>query len=132
GLVLQLSVRENIMMALQARKGLKKVLSTREQQQMAQRLIEDLGIRAADIDMPVGQLSGGNQQKVLIARWLAIEPRVLRLDEPTRGIDVAAREEILRRIAALAADGMAVLFISAEIAEVLRESARIVVLRERH
>jgi monosaccharide-transporting ATPase len=132
GLVLQLSVRENIMMALQARKGLKKVLSTREQQQLAQRLIEDLGIRAADIDMPVGQLSGGNQQKVLIARWLAIEPRVLLLDEPTRGIDVAAREEILRRIAALAADGMAVLFISAEIAEVLRESARIVVLRERH
>lgn len=131
GLVLELSVRENIMLALQARAGLKLCLSPREQRQLAARLIESLGIRAADMEMPVGLLSGGNQQKVLIARWLAISPRVLLLDEPTRGIDVAAREEILRRIATLAQEGMAVLFISAEIAEVLRESARIVVLRER-
>nr|PZN68864.1 MAG: sugar ABC transporter ATP-binding protein [Pseudomonadota bacterium] len=131
GLVLELSVRENIILALQARAGLKRALSPREQRELVARLIESLGIRAADMEMPVGQLSGGNQQKVLIARWLAISPRVLLLDEPTRGIDVAAREEILRQIATLAGEGMAVLFISAEIAEVLRESARIVVLRER-
>ena len=135
GLVLELSVRENILLALlalQARQGLGLRMPLREQQQLAARMIAALGIRTADMEMPVAQLSGGNQQKVLIARWLAIAPRVLVLDEPTRGIDVAAREEILREIAQLARDGMAVLFISAEIGEVLRESARIVVLRERH
>jgi simple sugar transport system ATP-binding protein len=132
GLVLELSVRENILLALQARQGLGLRMPLREQQQLAARLIAALGIRTADMEMPVAQLSGGNQQKVLIARWLAIAPRVLVLDEPTRGIDVAAREEILREIAQLARAGMAVLFISAEIGEVLRESARVVVLRERH
>src|SRR5690606_6452553 len=81
--------------------------------------------------VPIRQLSGGNQQKALLARWLATRPRLLILDEPTRGIDVAAREDILRAVEELATEGMSVLFISAEIAEVVRESDRVLVLRER-
>jgi simple sugar transport system ATP-binding protein len=98
---------------------------------MAARLIAALGIATADAETPVRQLSGGNQQKVLLARWLATQPRLLILDEPTRGIDIAAKEDLMRTVAELAREGMAVLFISAEIPEVLRESHRIVVLRER-
>ena len=131
GIISELSVRENIVLALQARRGLCSFISGSEQQSLAARLVADLGIKTAGIESPVGQLSGGNQQKVLLARWLATEPRLLILDEPTRGIDVAAREELMRAVAALARNGMAVLFISAEIAEVVRESDRIVVLRER-
>jgi len=131
GLVGDLSVRENIVLALQARRGLVPFISAREQQALGTRLVAELGITTANIETPVRQLSGGNQQKVLLARWLAIRPRLLILDEPTRGIDVAAKEELIRAVAALARDGMAVLFISAEIAELLRESDRIVVLRER-
>jgi monosaccharide-transporting ATPase len=131
GVISDLSVRENIVLALQARRGLRSFLARGEQQALAARLVAELGIKTAGIESPVGQLSGGNQQKVLLARWLATQPRLLILDEPTRGIDVAAREELMRAVAALARDGMAVLFISAEIAEVIRESDRIVVLRER-
>src|SRR5690606_7566938 len=89
------------------------------------------GITAASADVPIRQLSGGNQQKALLARWLAIQPRLLILDEPTRGIDVAARADILRVVEELAGAGMAVLFISAEIDEVVREADRVVVMRER-
>jgi monosaccharide-transporting ATPase len=131
GIVGELSVRENIVLALQARQGLVPCLAPREQRQLAARLVAQLGIAAASIEVPVSQLSGGNQQKVLLARWLVTQPRLLILDEPTRGIDVAAKEELIRAVAALARAGMAVLFISAEIAELLRESDRIVVLRER-
>jgi ribose transport system ATP-binding protein len=92
---------------------------------------EQLSIVAPNGNAPITSLSGGNQQKVLLARWLVTQPRLLILDEPTRGIDVAAKEELIRAVAALAREGMAVLFISAEIAELLRESDRIVVLRER-
>jgi monosaccharide-transporting ATPase len=90
-----------------------------------------LGISTPDIEAPIGQLSGGNQQKALIARWLATQPRVLILDEPTRGIDVAAKQELLDEILELAKSGTAVLFISAEIDEVVRLADRILVLRDR-
>ena len=90
-----------------------------------------LGIKTASIDTPIGQLSGGNQQKAIIARWLATQPRLLILDEPTRGIDVAAKQELMNEILALANAGTAVLFISAEIEEVLRVADRILVLRDR-
>jgi simple sugar transport system ATP-binding protein len=131
GVVGDLSVRENIALALQARRGLTPCLSLQQQQELATRLIAALGISAANAGAPIRHLSGGNQQKALLARWLATQPRLMILDEPTRGIDVAAREDIIRAIEDLARDGMAVLFISAEIAEVVREADRVVVMRER-
>nr|HPG81319.1 ATP-binding cassette domain-containing protein [Piscinibacter sp.] len=90
-----------------------------------------LGIKTADAETPIGQLSGGNQQKAIIARWLATQPRLLILDEPTRGIDVAAKQEIMERVLALCSEGLAIVFISAELEEVLHTSHRIVVLRDR-
>jgi galactofuranose transport system ATP-binding protein len=131
GLIADLSVRENIVLALQARSGLVPYLSLTQQQALADRFVAALGIKAADIETPVGQLSGGNQQKVLLARWLATNPRLLILDEPTRGIDIAAKEEIMNEIAALAREGMAVMFISAEMEEVVRVSDRVIVMRDR-
>jgi simple sugar transport system ATP-binding protein len=131
GLVADLSVRENIVLALQARKGLLPSLSVAEQREIAERFVKALGIKTASVETPVGQLSGGNQQKAVLARWLATNPRLLILDEPTRGIDVAAKQEIMNEIVALARNGMAVLFISAEIEEVVRVSDRVVVMRDR-
>jgi galactofuranose transport system ATP-binding protein len=131
GLVADLSVRENIVLALQARTGLVPSLSIREQQAIAERFVKMLGIKTASLETPVGQLSGGNQQKVLLARWLATDPRLLILDEPTRGVDVAAKQEIMNEIVALARGGMSVLFISAEIEEVVRLADRVIVMRDR-
>jgi simple sugar transport system ATP-binding protein len=131
GIVADLSVRENIALALQARMGLKRFLSHAEQVAMAERFVAALGIKTASIETPIGLLSGGNQQKAVIARWLATEPRLLILDEPTRGIDVAAKQEIMEQILRLAQAGMAVVFISSEMSEVVRVAHRIVVLRDR-
>ncbi len=131
GIVAELSVRENIALALQARMGLRKFLTLGEQRQIAEKLVAALGVKTASVETPIGQLSGGNQQKALIARWLATNPRVLILDEPTRGIDVAAKQELMHEILELARGGTAVLFISAEIEEVVRVADRILVLRDR-
>jgi simple sugar transport system ATP-binding protein len=131
GIVAELSVRENIALALQARMGLRKFLKPAEQRALAEKLVAALGVKTASIETPIAQLSGGNQQKAIIARWLATQPRVLILDEPTRGIDIAAKQELMNEILALANGGTAVLFISAEIEEVVRVSDRIVVLRDR-
>jgi len=131
GIVADLSIRENIALALQARLGIWRCLGTRRQQVLADKFIQQLGIKAADAEMPIGQLSGGNQQKALLARWLATEPALLILDEPTRGIDVAAKQDIMDKIRMLAAEGLAVLFISAELDEISRLSDRIAVMRDR-
>lgn len=131
GIVAELSVRENIVLALQARRGVLQHISTQEQATLAENFVKALGIRLADIDMPIAQLSGGNQQKALLARWLATQPELLILDEPTRGIDVAAKQEVMDEILRLAQQGMAVLFISSEIDEVVRVSHRVAVLRDR-
>jgi simple sugar transport system ATP-binding protein len=131
GIVAELSVRENIVLALQARMGLKKFLKPAEQRALAEKMVAALGVKTASIETPIGQLSGGNQQKAIIARWLATHPRVLILDEPTRGIDIAAKQELMNEILQLAQRGTAVLFISAEIEEVVRVSDRIIVLRDR-
>jgi monosaccharide-transporting ATPase len=131
GVVAELSIRENIALALQARLGVWRCLGRRQQQELAERFIRQLGIKASDADAPMSQLSGGNQQKALLARWLATEPRLLILDEPTRGIDVAAKQEIMEQILGLARNGLSVLFISAELDEVARVSDRIAVMRER-
>jgi monosaccharide-transporting ATPase len=131
GIVAELSVRENIALALQARMGTRKFLSHAEQSALAERFVAALGIKTTSIETPIGLLSGGNQQKAMIARWLATEPRLLILDEPTRGIDVAAKQEIMEQILRLAKAGMAVIFISSEMSEVVRVAHRIVVLRDR-
>lgn len=131
GIVSELSVRENIVLALQGQRGVLNQLPEQEQVRLAQSFVQALGIKAADLDMPIGQLSGGNQQKALLARWLATRPALLILDEPTRGIDVAAKQEVMDEILRLAEDGMAVLFISSEIDEVMRVSHRVAVLRDR-
>jgi monosaccharide-transporting ATPase len=131
GIVPELSVRENIVLALQARRGVWNRLGGDEQARLAEGFVRALGIKTADIDTPIGLLSGGNQQKALLARWLATHPKLLILDEPTRGIDVAAKQEIMDEILRLAGEGMAVLFISSEIDEVVRVSHRIAVLRDR-
>ncbi|WP_200893860.1 sugar ABC transporter ATP-binding protein [Xanthomonas sp. GPE 39] len=131
GIVAELSVRENIVLALQARRGLRRFLAPAEQRRIAERFVDALAIKTASVETPVGLLSGGNQQKVVLARWLATQPRVLILDEPTRGIDIAAKQDIMTRILALAREGMAVVFISAEVAEIARIADRIAVLRER-
>ena len=131
GIVAELSLRENIALALQARLGTRRFLSKAEQTALAEKFVAALGIKCASVEMPIGLLSGGNQQKAMIARWLATEPRLLILDEPTRGIDVAAKQEIMEQILRLAQAGMAVLFISSEMSEVVRVAHRIVVLRDR-
>nr|WP_228027124.1 sugar ABC transporter ATP-binding protein [Rubrivivax pictus] len=131
GIVAELSVRENIVLALQAQRGWRHFIPRAEQVALATRLIQELGIKTADAEVPIGQLSGGNQQKAVLARWLATAPRVLILDEPTRGIDIAAKQEIMDQVLQLCRRGMALVFISSEIPEVLRVSHRVAVLRER-
>jgi monosaccharide-transporting ATPase len=131
GIIAELSVRENIVLALQARRGWMKPLSRREQDEIAGHFITLLDIRPADPERPIGLLSGGNQQKALLARWLATRPRLLILDEPTRGIDVGAHAEIIRLIRQLCADGLALLVISSEIEEVVTYADKVVVLRDR-
>lgn len=131
GIVAGLSVRENIVLALQARRGWWRSLPRAKQEEMAAHYVALLGIRTAGVEAPAGALSGGNQQKVVLARWLATAPRLLILDEPTRGIDIAAKQEIMAEVLRLARQGMAVLFISAEIEELTRLGDRIAVLRER-
>jgi galactofuranose transport system ATP-binding protein len=131
GIVAALSIRENIVLALQARRGWWRMLSRARQREIADDYIARLGIKARDAEQPIGLLSGGNQQKVLLARWLATDPKLLILDEPTRGIDVAAKFDIMDRVLSLCAKGLAILFISSEISEVVRVSHRIAVLRDR-
>ena len=131
GVVEELTVRENIILALQATRGWSRPIPRRRQDELVDRYIKALDIRPANPEAPVRTLSGGNQQKVLLARWLITEPRLLIVDEPTRGIDVGAKAEIQRLLADLSKDGMAVLFISAELDEVLRLSHKIAVLRDR-
>ncbi len=131
GVVDDLTVRENIVLAIQANKGWFSHISTQEQYDIADRYIKMLNIATPTADQPVKNLSGGNQQKVILARWLATNPQVLILDEPTRGIDVGTKAEIQKLVLELADEGMACLFISSELEEVLRTSHRIAVLRER-
>ncbi len=131
GIFGDLSVRENIIIALQAKLGWFRALNRDEQDEIAGQYAEALDIRAANHDMPVKLLSGGNQQKVILARWLAIDPSFLILDEPTRGIDVGAHAEIVRTINRLREDGLALLVISSELDEVVAYSNRIVVMRDR-
>ncbi len=131
GIVPHLSVRENIILAMQARQGALDTISRNRQEEIADEFIKALGIRTPGPEQAVMNLSGGNQQKVLLARWLATHPRFLILDEPTRGIDVGAKVEIEKLMHSLRAEGMSILFISSELEEVVRDSQRVIVLRDR-
>ncbi|MDO3700201.1 sugar ABC transporter ATP-binding protein [Micromonospora sp. C28SCA-DRY-2] len=131
GVIPELSVRENMILAMQAARGWLRPIPRRRQDELVERYVKALSIRPADPELPVRNLSGGNQQKVLLARWLITEPRLLILDEPTRGIDVGAKAEIQKLVLELSDGGMAVLFISAELEEVLRLSHRVAVMRDR-
>jgi simple sugar transport system ATP-binding protein len=130
GIVDALSVRENVMLALQAEWGMLRRIPPWRQRELAASWIEALDIRPPDMERPAGTLSGGNQQKVLLARLLALSPRVLVLDEPTRGIDVGAKVEIQNLVGDLADNGLSVMFISAELEEVLRVGNRVAILRD--
>jgi simple sugar transport system ATP-binding protein len=130
GIVGDLTVRENLILAVQARRGWARPLSKREQKELCDKYLVELNVRPSDPERPIKNLSGGNQQKVLLGRWLATKPQLLILDEPTRGIDIGAKAEIQEAIAALAEDGMSVVFISSELEEVVRLSERIVVLKD--
>lgn len=132
GVVGDLSVRENLVLALQARRGFARPLSTKTKDQLVAKYLDALDIRPRNPDTLLKNLSGGNQQKVLLARWLITEPDLFILDEPTRGIDVGAKTQIQKLVTELAGDGMAIVFISAELDEVTRISTRIAVMRDRH
>ena len=131
GIVGDLSVRENIILALQVMKGFLKPISRAQAEAYADEYIRLLEIKTASADTPIKQLSGGNQQKVILARWLLTHPKYLILDEPTRGIDVGTKIEIQKLVLRLAAEGKSVTFISSEIDEMLRTCSRLVVMRDR-
>ena len=130
GIVGDLSIRENIILGLQGRYGWFRFIGKQKQYEIAENYIKLLGIRTPSPDQLVKNLSGGNQQKVILARWLVTQPRLLILDEPTRGIDVGAKAEIQKLVLELVKDGMSIVFISSELEEVVRISDRIVVLRD--
>ncbi len=131
GIIPNLSVRENIILAMQASRGARRLLPRAEQEQLCEHYISALNIKTPDSATPIGNLSGGNQQKVLLARWLAMQPQLIILDEPTRGIDVGAKAEIEKLVRSLREKGMAVLFISSELEEVVHTCDRVAVLRDR-
>ncbi|MPN09351.1 Fructose import ATP-binding protein FruK [bioreactor metagenome] len=131
GIVGDLSVRENIILALQVMKGFFRPFTRAQAEAFADEYIQLLDIKTASADTPVKSLSGGNQQKVILARWLLTNPVFLILDEPTRGIDIGTKLEIQKLVLKLAAQGKSVTFISSEIDEMLRTCSRLIVMRDR-
>jgi simple sugar transport system ATP-binding protein len=130
GCIGELSVRENIILALQAREGMFKTLPKSKQNELADQFIDMLNIKTASRETPLCQLSGGNQQKVILARWLCTHPDFLILDEPTRGIDIGTKTEFQKLVLKFASEGMSVIFISSEIEEMLRTCSRMCVMRD--
>lgn len=130
GVIADLSIRENIILAVQAKRGMFRLLPRAEQEKIADKYIKEIQVKTPSMEVPISQLSGGNQQKVILGRWLATNPDFLILDEPTRGIDIGTKTEIQKLIIKLAKEGKAVIFISSEIEEMLRTCDRMVVLRD--
>ncbi|MDO4990535.1 MAG: sugar ABC transporter ATP-binding protein [Eubacteriales bacterium] len=131
GIIADLSVRENIILALQVIKGMNHPISRAKTEAFADEYIKALNIKTASPETPIKSLSGGNQQKVILARWLLTHPQYLILDEPTRGIDVGTKTEIQKLVLKLAEEGMSITFISSEIEEMLRTCSRLIVMRDR-
>ena len=132
GIIADLSVRDNIILALQVIKGMGHPISRAQAEEFADEYIKALDIKTASSDTPIKSLSGGNQQKVILARWLLTHPQYLILDEPTRGIDVGTKTEIQKLVLKLADEGMSITFISSEIEEMLRTCSRLIVMRDRN
>ena len=132
GIIPYMSVRENLTLALLPRLARRGVVDKDAQERIVTKFIERLGIKTSGPDQTIRELSGGNQQKVLLARWMCLNPKLLILDEPTRGIDVGAKAEIQALIDELAAGGLGVLMISSELEEVTEGSDRVLVLRDGH
>lgn len=132
GVIEDLSVKENLLIALQVRTGMSRLIPQSKQLELAQRFIDLLDIKTPTAETPVGQLSGGNQQKVILGRWLITNPEFLILDEPTRGIDVGTKMEIQKLILKLSGEGMTVMFISSELEEMLRTVTRLYILCDRN
>ena len=132
GIVPGMSVRENLTLALMPQLARGGVVNEAKSRAVADRFIKRLGIRCSGPEQPIRELSGGNQQKVLLARWLCMNPRLLILDEPTRGIDVGAKAEILGLVRELSRGGLGVLMISSELEELVEAASRIFVLRDGH
>ena len=132
GIIADLSVRENIILALQTIRGMNHPIPRAKAEAFADEYIKALDIKTASQDTPIKSLSGGNQQKVILARWLLTHPHYLILDEPTRGIDVGTKLEIQKLVLKLAEEGMSVTFISSEIEEMLRTCSRLIVMRDRN
>ncbi len=130
GLILEMAISDNIALAGLPRLSRGGFINDRAVNAQAEQMRERLSIRTTDIHKAAGQLSGGNQQKVVLAKWLALQPAVFLLDEPTRGVDVGSKREIYEVIESLAAQGAAVLMISSDLEEVLRLSDRVLVLHE--
>lgn len=131
GIIDELSVRDNIILALQVMKGFFRPFSRKQAEGFADEYIQRLNIKTPTINTPIKSLSGGNQQKVILARWLLTHPEYLILDEPTRGIDVGTKVEIQKLVLKLAEDGMSLTFISSEIDEMLRTCSRLIVMKDR-
>ena len=131
GIIGDLSVRENLILASQVLRGFFKPYKKAETYVIADEYIKLLDIKTASADTPIKQLSGGNQQKVIVARWLLMHPEYLILDEPTRGIDVGTKVDIQKLVLKLASEGMSITFISSETDEMLRTCSRLVVMRDR-
>jgi simple sugar transport system ATP-binding protein len=131
GIIADLSVRDNIILAMQVVKGMNHPISRARAEAFADEYIQALDIKTASSDTPIKSLSGGNQQKVILARWLLTHPQYLILDEPTRGIDVGTKTEIQKLVLKLAEEGMSITFISSEIEEMLRTCSRLIVMRDR-
>lgn len=131
GIIAGLSVRDNIILALQVMKGFLRPLSRKQAEGFADQYIRSLNIKTPSTNTPVRSLSGGNQQKVILARWLLTHPEYLILDEPTRGIDIGTKVEIQKLVLKLAEDGVSVTFISSEIEEMLRTCSRLIVMKDR-
>jgi simple sugar transport system ATP-binding protein len=131
GIIAELSVRDNIILALQVMKGFLRPFSRKQAEAFSDQYIQSLNIKTPSTNTPVRSLSGGNQQKVILARWLLTHPEYLILDEPTRGIDVGTKVEIQRLVLKLAEDGVSVTFISSEIEEMLRTCSRLIVMKDR-
>jgi simple sugar transport system ATP-binding protein len=131
GIIDELSVRDNIILALQVLKGFFKPFSRKQAEEFADDYIKKLNIKTPSTNTPIKSLSGGNQQKVILARWLLTQPMFLILDEPTRGIDVGTKVEIQKLVLKLADDGMSLTFISSEIDEMLRTCSRMIVMKDR-
>jgi ribose transport system ATP-binding protein len=130
GIIPELSVRENLTLAALPALSRLGVVSRQKQNEIVERFMKRLGIKASSADQKIRELSGGNQQKVLLARWLCKNPKFLIMDEPTRGIDVGAKAEIQSLVNELASSGLGVLMISSELEELVEGSSRVVVIRD--